>query len=104
MKKLLILLLIWIYPLVSFATINECKTDIYFGNGILTEDSDAEDAALNILSPAIQSLYGSEKEMKKHIGTVTYAYNSTHLGGINDLLESLLQQPFSSLWGQDTNC
>lgn len=36
MKKLLFLLLIWIYPVISFSAINECLTDVYFGNGILT--------------------------------------------------------------------
>ena len=92
MKKLLILLLIWIYPLTSFAMIDECKTDVYFGNGILTEEDQAEDAALNTLSPAIESLYGTEEKMKKHIGKVAYAYNSTHLWGFGDLIESALQK------------
>ena len=72
MRKILLLLIL--FASVSFAAIDECKTDVYFGNGILTTDKKAEDIALNTLSPAIQSLYGSEEEMKKHIGKVDYAY------------------------------
>ena len=72
----IVLLLLFCITLLS-AEVNECKSDVYFGNGILTTDKEAEDIALNTLSPAIQSLYGSEEEMKKHIGKVDYAYNNT---------------------------
>ncbi len=90
MKK--IFLIIFLSFVSAFGAIDECKTDVYFGNGIMTEADQAEDTVLNILAPSIQTLYGTEKEMKKHIGKFDYAYNSTHLGGLNDLMESLLQK------------
>lgn len=40
MKKIFFLLLVWLIPLTGFSftdlVIDECKTDVYFGNGILT--------------------------------------------------------------------
>lgn len=58
MRKLLLLLLIWIYPIVSFSAIDEFKTDIYYGNGILTSDPEAREAAA-LLAESIESLYSS---------------------------------------------
>ena len=88
MKKI-VLLLILISTLV-FSAINECKTDIYFGNGILTKEKDAIKNA-GILRKAIKKKFGLDY-YNKHIGKVDYAYNSTHLGGIHDLFESLFQK------------
>ena len=88
MKK--IILLFVILTSLAFSVINECKTDVYFGNGILTEKEDAKKNA-KLLDEAIKQKFGPDY-YSKHIGAVTYAYNSTHLGGINDLLESLLQK------------
>jgi len=39
MKKLLLLLLVLLYPVVSFAEIDERKTDIYFANGIMSDNA-----------------------------------------------------------------
>ena len=91
MNKLFLLLFIWLYPVASFSLVNEYKTDIYYGNGILTADLDAREATALLLE-SIETLYSSEIEMKKHIGKVDYAYNSTHGWGIGDLIESLLQK------------
>lgn len=74
--------------MVAFSAINECKTDVYFANGILTEDEDAEKNA-KLLDVKIKNKLG--KNYNKQIGKVAYAYNSTH-GNIPDLLESLLQK------------
>ncbi len=91
MKKIFLILLLFVS--LAFSAIDECKTDVYFGNGILTEEKDARLNALKILSPALEEdIYGTETEMKKHIGKVDYAYNSTHLAGIHDLIESLFQK------------
>ena len=71
--------------------INECKTDIYFANGILTVEEDARSNAMDVLEPAIRKeLYTSEIEMYKDIGKVDYAYNQT-VGEKLDLWESTYQ-------------
>ena len=93
MKKILFLLLVWLIPVMGFSftelVIDECKTDVYFGNGILTEDWQAEDNA-ELLELALIEKFGIDY-YNKHIGKVDYAYNSTD-GGIIDVLESLLQK------------
>jgi len=91
MKRLFIILIVWLYPVLSFGSINECLTDVYFGNGILTDEGNATANTL-LLQKSIkdQIFHGSTSEMKKHIGKVKEAYNSTHLGGLHDLIESLL--------------
>jgi len=89
MKKLLFVLLIWIIPLLGSANINEYLTDVYFANGILTDEGNAT-ANTTLLRNAIIEQYGSLPEMKKHIGKVKEAYNNTH-GLIPDLGESFNQ-------------
>ena len=51
MKKIFLIFLILLSFL--FSSVSDCKTDIYFANGILTKDKDAENTALKILRPAI---------------------------------------------------
>jgi hypothetical protein len=91
MKKIFLLLILSIS--LTFVTINECKTDVYFANGILTEEKDARSNALRVLSPAIEEdIYGTEVEMRKHIGKVDYAYNSTTESQWWDSVEALFQK------------
>ncbi len=96
MKKILFLLIFWLIPLFSFAftelVIDECKTDVYFGNGILTKQQDAINNA-DLLEKSIRKeFYNNNKdEMYKQIGRVFYAYNRTE-GFIIDNLESLAQK------------
>jgi hypothetical protein len=91
MKRIFLLLTIFIT--FAFGIIDEYKTDVYFGNGILTTDDDARSNAMDVLEPAIRKeIYANnEDEMYKHIGKVDYAYNRTD-GQIVDLLESLVQK------------
>ena len=72
-----------------FSAIDDCKTDVYFGNGILTEDSDAKDNAY-LLEESIKQKFGLPYFNKK-IGKVDYAYNETH-EMVLDGLESALQK------------
>jgi len=89
MKKLLILLLLFLYPVSSIATIDERKTDVYFANGIKTEKRDAINNS-GLLRVAIKDKFGLNY-YNSHIGEVSYAYNQTaNLEA--DLLESLLQK------------
>ena len=96
MKKIFYSLLFWLIPIIGFAftelVIDEYKTDVYFGNGILTKEKTAIYNA-GILEKAIKHKFynGKTSEMKKHIGKVDYAYNRTD-GQIVDLLESLVQK------------
>jgi len=93
MKQLFFLLLIWIFPLFSFSAINECLTDVYFGNGILTDDGNATANTILLKRTIQKDIYNLDyKEYKKYIGKVKEAYNSTHFLGIYDLVESLFQK------------
>jgi len=86
MKKVFLLLVLFVS--FAFSYIDECKTDVYFGNGILTEKPNA---ILNagIIEDAIIEKFGIDY-YNKHIGKVDYAYNSTW-DRSHDLLESYLQ-------------
>ena len=81
MKKILLFLLLFVS--FAFSAIDECKTDVYFGNGILTESTDAEKNA-GILEKSIKKKFGLDY-YRKHIGKVDYAYNRTD-GAIVDLI------------------
>ena len=87
MKKAV--LLFTVFTVLAFSSINECKTDVYFGNGILTEKPNAISNA-GILENAIIEKFGPDY-YQKHIGTVRYAYNQTS-GIVVDLLESAAQK------------
>jgi len=89
MKKLLILLLLFLYPVSSFATIDERKVDVFFANGIKTEKRDAINNS-GLLRVAIKDKFGIDY-YNKHIGEVSYAYNQTANFGA-DSLETLLQK------------
>jgi len=89
MKKLLLLFVLLFNPLIAFAEINECKTDVYFANGILTKQQSAIDNAL-LLEDAIKQKFGIAYYTQK-IGKVDYAYNQTQ-GFLPDGIETFLQK------------
>ena len=86
MKKIILLLVV--ATSLVFSAIDECKTDVYFGNGILTKEKDAIDNAL-LLRDTIKQTFGLDY-YNRHIGKVDYAYNSTW-DRSHDLLETYLQ-------------
>jgi hypothetical protein len=92
MKNIFFIVIACIYPVVSFSAIDERKTDVYFANGIKTEDWQAETNA-GLLEASIKNItYGRNiNEYNKHIGEVSYAYNQTANFGA-DSLETLLQK------------
>ena len=94
MKKLLFLLFVWLLPLFAFGSVNECLTDVYFANGILTDEGNAT-ANTILLKRAIQRdvYHLNIKDYNKNIGDVYKAYNSTH-GSYWDIIESAAQK-----WG-----
>ena len=89
MKKIFLLFVILIS--VAFSAIDECKTDVYFGNGILTDKKDAI-SNTDLLEKSIKKeiYHNNEDLMYKHIGKVDYAYNRT-IGDKGDLWESFYQ-------------
>jgi hypothetical protein len=89
MKKLALIFFTLIYPLIVFANINECKTDVYFANGILTKESQAESNA-KLLRTSIIEKFGINYYIQT-IGKVDYAYNETH-GGLSDGIETVYQK------------
>ena len=89
MKKLLLIFVLLFNPLIAFAEINECKTDVYFANGILTKQQSAIDNAL-LLEDAIKQKFGIAYYTQK-IGKVDYAYNQTQ-GFLPDGIETFLQK------------
>ena len=97
MKKIFLLFVLLVT--FTFSAIDECKTDVYFGNGILTEKKNARTNA-GILRDAIMEKFGLDY-YNKHIGKVDYAYNHTYGMGW-DIIESLSQiantQGFKDWW------
>ena len=92
MKKLLFLLLIWLYPIFSFGTINECLTDVYFANGIATNEGNATANAYLLKLAIMDEIYKeNDDEFNNNIGKVAYAYNNTH-GFLIDGLETFYQK------------
>jgi len=87
MKKIFLLLIV--LSSFVFSAIDEYKTDVYFGNGILTKEQTASRNA-GILEDAMIAKDGMDY-YNKNIAKVTYAYNRTD-GAVIDLLESLLQK------------
>ncbi len=85
MKKLILALLMTI-------GLHAKKTDIYFGNGILTIEIDAKQNTKLLKLNILKRLYGSDENlMMQDIGKIDYAYNQTK-GMVWDLLESSRQQ------------
>ena len=92
MKSLLLLLLLLLYPLTSFAETDERKIDVYFANGISTDEGNATANTILLKRAIKKNTYKSNlKEYSKQIGKVAKSYNSTH-GSLFDLTESLDQK------------
>lgn len=108
MKNLLLLLVFLISFQLSANEIDERVSDIYFGNGILTTQAEAEKSLYNILKPSIKNkIYFNDEENIKKSHNFALAYNSTFkttevagipggelgevAGGILDIMESYEQ-------------
>lgn len=92
MKRLFLLFLISI-SYINAIEIDEYKTDVYFANGILTNEGTASSNTLLLKLEIIKNRYGGDvKKYKNYIGKVKEAYNETHFAGLGDLVESLAQK------------
>ncbi len=90
MKNIIILLILVLFPVVGFSSIDEYKTDVYFANGIQTEDWEARKNARDVLKPAIIDKFGIEY-YNNYIEKIDYSYNHTN-GLVLDLWESIAQK------------
>ena len=65
-------------PIKTYKTINECQSDIYYGNGIMTTHEEALIALRETLKPAIlHDIYHDDKAKmnRMHHFDVAYNYN-----------------------------
>lgn len=86
MKKILILLLLTVG---LHAAINECVSDVYFGNGIDTDDRETDKAMRN-LKEQFLTKYPTQANL---VNEWKVSYNHTHGMGV-DIYESMLQKVF----------
>ncbi len=80
-----------------FANIDECKTDLYYANGIMMPDSEKD--ALKKWRKKAKSLLLSKPESYKKIADIKISYNISQ-GFLDDLLESF-EQMMDNEWGWD---
>jgi len=70
--------------------INECKTDIYFGNGVWNSEGEAEKSAKEFQRHINIKLIQDNPKLKAKYGEVKLQYNWSH-GKMIDLLETFYQ-------------
>jgi len=58
MKKLLFLLLMWLYPVFSFGSINEYLIDVYYANGMQVDEGNATISTILLEDSIIKDRYG----------------------------------------------
>lgn len=76
-------------------SIDECKSDLYFANGIMMKYS--EKNASKMWSDEVDDLLASKPELYKKIANIKMSYNKSQ-GFLDDLLESF-EQVMSNEWG-----
>ena len=93
MKKLLLIVLLLISSLLLAQTekIDECKTDIYFGNGVWNSKKDAEHGRAKLQTYIIdREIIKNDPKLRLKYGEVKLQYNWSH-GGMLDVLETFYQ-------------
>ena len=91
--KNFLLLFLSLFPLISIASVDESKTDVYFANGVDTSIGQAWDALHLVLQPAItKEIYNNDiTKRDQQIGKFDLLYNQTD-GLLSDLSEAILQK------------
>ena len=107
MKNIFILLILFASCLL--AEIDERKSDIYYGNGILTTKKEARDSLKRVLKPAVlNEIYNGNQVKMDELHHFDLAYNysakenfgDTAIASILDLMESYQQLGNTSMgWG-----
>ena len=93
MKNILIYTIIFIgFSLWAYSEdINECKTDIYYGNGVWNEPEEAAVSQLKLQTYVIESeIINGDSLLQAKYGEVKLAYN-TSFGKLGDVLEVYYQ-------------
>ncbi len=92
MKNMLMIILVFVsFSLFSNAeNINECKTDIYYGNGVWNEYEDAEKSKDRLQGVIEREIIRYELPLQKKYGKLKLAYNWGQ-GTLLDVLETYYQ-------------
>jgi hypothetical protein len=100
MKKIFILILATFILLnIAYAeAINECKTDIYFGNGVWNEPEDAKESQEFLSLLVDLEIINGDPKLKAKYGEVKLQYNWGQ-GRMPDLLETYYQLKKSGQFG-----
>jgi hypothetical protein len=87
MKKLLFILSLMIGSLLLAQTekIDECKTDIYFGNGVWNSEQEAIKSAVKLQEIIDREIIKNDSKLKAKYGKIKYQYNY----GISDMIDLL---------------
>lgn len=88
-KIILFLSLFFVTLFANFQKIDECKSDLYYANGILIQNSKFE--AERIWKVKAKELLANNPELRKNIHSYKVAYNHSY-GTTSDLFEAFLQK------------
>lgn len=98
--KLLIVLLT-LFVTLSAQNINECKTDIYFGNGVWNSKDQAKDSIIELQYIINKEIIKDDPKLKAKYGGVKLQYNWSY-GEMIDLLETFYQLKEAGQIGEKT--
>ncbi|WP_373033615.1 hypothetical protein, partial [Sulfurovum sp.] len=85
MKKIIVLLLLVSSTL--FAVVDERKSDIYYGNGIMTTKKEAKTSLIDVIKPAVQeTIYFNDQAKMDKLHTFDLVYNYSAKEDFNDTL------------------
>jgi len=94
-SKIILLSALLFSTLFSNTNIDECKSDLYYANGIMIKESKRD--ARKIWEIKAEGLFSSNQEAFNKLGKITIAYNASQ-GFFSDVFESA-EQAISNEWG-----
>jgi len=78
-------------PIKTYQNINECQSDIYYGNGIMTTYDEAKKALINTLKPAIlHEIYDGNATRMNRMHHFDVAYNYSFKKKFGDTMPAML--------------
>lgn len=102
MKNLLFVITLFISSLLLAQTenINECKTDIYFGNGVWNSSEEARNGQKELEIKVINKIINGDLKLQAKYGEVKLQYNTSY-GSMIDILETFYQLKESGQIGEE---
>ena len=97
LKIISVLMLISISLLANVQKIDECKSDVYYANGIMIDMDIPEEEHDAKWKKIVKKLFLSNPEEYKKIANVKISYNASQ-GFVDDIYESA-EQVMSNEWG-----